>query len=150
MFCYLTRTFAVSRWQQSGNALHDSRLLRRLGGTVPLVLLVPWDVCGVGKLTMALKVAAGQDERDGGWLRLVFRLSACSNTPLDTTAIDFQGLLDEQGTGRAPSYAAEEMLGRVHERVQSPAWSRAWLAVLDDLPRSSRRRPTTAGEGSNG
>jgi hypothetical protein len=39
-----------------------------------------------------------------------------------------------KSAGRAPSYAAEEVLGRVHELLQSPAWSRAWLAVLDDLP----------------
>jgi hypothetical protein len=42
MSCYLTRTFAVSRRQQS---VRCSRLLRRLGGTVTLVLLVPGDVC---------------------------------------------------------------------------------------------------------
>jgi anion-transporting ArsA/GET3 family ATPase len=33
---------------------------------------------GVGKSTLALKFAAGQAERGGGWLWLVFRLSASS------------------------------------------------------------------------
>ncbi len=42
MSCFLTRTFAVSRRQQS---VRCSRLLRRLGGTVTLVLLLPGDVC---------------------------------------------------------------------------------------------------------
>jgi hypothetical protein len=41
----------------------------------------------------------------------------------------------------------EEVRGRVHELLQSPAWSRAWLVVLDDP-----RRPTTSwrGPGSGG
>ena len=30
--------------------------------------------------------------------------------------------------------SSEEVRGRVHELLQSPAWSRAWLAVLDNLP----------------
>ena len=41
---------------------------------------VPWGPGGVGKSTLGLKFAAGQAERGGGWLRLVFRLSASSNT----------------------------------------------------------------------
>ena len=54
------------------------------------------------------------------------------------------GLLDamlRKSAGRAPSY--EEVRGRVHELLQCPAWSRAWLAV-HDLPAAGRRR---AGEG---
>jgi hypothetical protein len=30
--------------------------------------------------------------------------------------------------------SSEEVRGRVHELLQSPAWSRAWLAVLDNVP----------------
>jgi hypothetical protein len=30
--------------------------------------------------------------------------------------------------------SSEEVRGRVHELLQSPAWSRVWLAVLDNLP----------------
>jgi len=81
----------------------------------------------VGKSTMALKFDAGQAERGSGWLRLVFRLSASSMEQ------DYAGLLDAmlgKIAGRAPSCAAEEVCGRVHELLQSPAWSKAWLAVL--------------------
>jgi hypothetical protein len=62
--------------------------------------------------------------------RLVFRLSAY------TMEQDYVGLFDAmlgKRAGRAPAYAAEEVRGRVHELLQSPEWSRAWLAVLDDL-----------------
>jgi hypothetical protein len=86
---------------------------------------------GVGKSSMTLKFAAGQADRVGGWPRLVFRLSA------STMEQDYAGLLDEMlGTnaGRALSYVAEQVRVRVHELLQSPAWSRAWLEVLDDLP----------------
>jgi tetratricopeptide (TPR) repeat protein len=92
---------------------------------------VLWGPGGVGKSTLALKFAAEQEGRGGGWPRLVFRLSA------STMEQDYAGLLDAMlgnNTGRAPSYAAEEVRGRVHELLQSPVWSRAWLAVLDDLP----------------
>ena len=97
----------------------------------------------MGKSTLALKFAAGQAERGGGWLRLVFRLSASSMEQ------DYAGLLDAmlgKSAGRAPSY--EEVRGRVHELLQSPAWSRAWLAVLTTCP----RRPKTSwrGPGSGG
>ena len=60
---------------------------------------------GVGKSTLALKFAAGKVERGGGWLLLVFRLSA------STMEQDYAGLLDDmlgKGAVRAPSYAAEE------------------------------------------
>ena len=69
----------------------------------------------------------------------MFRLSA-------STEQDYAGLLDAmlgKSAGRAPSY--EEVRGRVHELLQSPAWSRAWLAVLDDLPPDDEpRRPAPA------
>jgi hypothetical protein len=39
-----------------------------------------------------------------------------------------------KSAGSAPWYTAEEVRGGVHELLQSPAWSRGWLAVLDDLP----------------
>ena len=92
---------------------------------------VLWGPGGVGKSTLALRFAAGQAERGGRWLRLVFRLSASSMEQ------DYARLLDAmlgKSAGRAQSSAAEEVRGRVHELLQSPAWSRAWLAVLDDLP----------------
>ena len=60
---------------------------------------------GVGKSTLALKFAAGKVERGGGWLLLVFRISA------STMEQDYAGLLDDmlgKGAVRAPSYAAEE------------------------------------------
>jgi tetratricopeptide (TPR) repeat protein len=89
---------------------------------------VLWGPRGVGKSTLALKFAAGQAKRGDGWLRLVFRLSASSMEQ------DYAGLLEALlgKSAGAPSYA--EVRGRVHELLQSPAWSRAWLAVLDDLP----------------
>ena len=102
---------------------------------------VLWGPGGVGKSTLTLKFAAGQAERGGGWLRLVFRLSASS---MDQ---DYAGLLDAmlgKSDGRAPSCAAEEVHGRVHELLQSPAWSRAWLEVLRRPARAGRRR---SGEG---
>jgi hypothetical protein len=88
---------------------------------------VLWGPGGVGKSTLELKFAAGQAERGGGWLWLVFRLSASSMEQ------DYAGLLDSmlgKIAGRAPSCAAEEVRGRVHELLQSPAWNRACLAVL--------------------
>jgi hypothetical protein len=42
----------------------------------------------MGKSTLALKFAAGQAERGGGWLRLVLRLSASNMEQ------DYAGLLD--------------------------------------------------------
>jgi hypothetical protein len=106
---------------------------------------VLWGPGGVGKSTLALKFAAEQADRGGGWLRLVFRLSASSMEQ------DYAGLLIAmlgKNAGRAPSCAAEEVRCRVHELLQSPAWSRAWLAVLTTCP----RRPTTnwRGPGSGG
>ena len=60
-----------------------------------------------------------------------------------STEQDYAGLLDAmlgKSAGQAPSY--EEVRGRVHELLQSPAWSRAWLEVLDDLPADDEpRRP---------
>ncbi len=47
-----------------------------------------WGPGGVGKSTLALKFAAGQAERGGGWLRLVVRLSASNMEQ------DYAGLLD--------------------------------------------------------
>jgi len=58
---------------------------------------------------------------------------------------DFAGLLDAmlgKSAGRTQSCATEEVCGRVHELLQSPAWSRAWLAVL-----TTCRRPTTSWRG---
>ena len=98
---------------------------------------VLWGPGGVGKSSLALKFAAGQAERGGGWPRLVFRLSA------STMEQDYAGLLDAMlgnNAGRALSYVAEQVRVRVHELLQSPAWSRAWLAVLTTCP----RRPTTS------
>jgi tetratricopeptide (TPR) repeat protein len=103
---------------------------------------VLWGPGGVGKSTLALKFAARQAERGGGWLRLVFRLSA------STMEQDYVGLLDAmlgKSAGRAPS--CEEVRGRVHELLQSPAWSRAWLAVLDDLPAPAENELERAGLG---
>jgi Mrp family chromosome partitioning ATPase len=60
---------------------------------------VPWGPGGVGKSTLALKFAEGKAERGGGWLRLVFRLSASSMEQ------DYVGLLDAmlgKSSGRAP------------------------------------------------
>jgi len=77
---------------------------------------VLWGPGGVGKSTLALKFAAGQAERGGGWLRLVFRLSASSMEQ------DYAGLLDAmlgKSAGRAPSCAAEE----VHRAGVSARWS---------------------------
>ena len=39
---------------------------------------VLWGPGGVGKSTLALRFAAGKASETGGWLRLVFRLSASS------------------------------------------------------------------------
>jgi hypothetical protein len=57
---------------------------------------------GLVPLCVAEKFAAGQAERGGGWLRLVFRLSASSMEQ------DYAGLLDAmlgKSAGRAPSCA---------------------------------------------
>jgi hypothetical protein len=108
---------------------HFHDFLAHLNAVIPVLKYVLWGPGGVGKSTLALKFAAGQAERGGGWLRLVFRLSASSMEQ------DYVGLLDAmlgKIAGRAPSCTAEEVRGRVHELLQSPAWSRAWLA--DDLP----------------
>jgi len=51
------------------------------------------------------------------------------------TEQDYTGLLDAmlgKSAGREMSY--EEVRGRVDELLQSPAWSRAWLAVLTTCP----------------
>jgi hypothetical protein len=69
---------------------------------------VLWGPRGVGKSTLA--------ERGGRWLRLVFRLSASNMEQ------DHAGLLDTmlgKSDWRAPSCAAEEVRGRVHELLQS-------------------------------
>ena len=61
---------------------------------------------------------------------------------------DFAGLLDAmlgKRAGRTQSCATEEVCGRVHELLQSPAWSRAWLAVLDDLPAPANNELEMAG-----
>ena len=160
---------------------------------------VLWGPGGVGKSTLALKFAAGQAERGGGWPRLVFRLSASSMEQ------DYAGMLDamlgksagrlhcvgarvklhslqqkpehngvegevlefDASAGRwkvqlhpdglvlalkasnlkvlGPACAAEEVRGRVHELLQSPAWSQAWLAVLDDLPAPANNELEMAG-----
>ncbi len=94
----------------------------------------------MGKSTLALKFAAGQAERSGRWLWLVFRLLASSMEQ------DYAGLLDTmlgKSAWRVLSCAAEEVRGRVHELLQSPALSRAWLAVLT----TCLRRPTTSWRG---
>jgi GTPase SAR1 family protein len=57
------------------------------------VKYVVWGPGGVGKSTLALKFAAGQAERGGGWLWLVFRLSASSREQ------DYAGLLDAMPEG---------------------------------------------------
>jgi hypothetical protein len=64
---------------------------------------VLWGPGGVGKSTLGLKFAAGQAERGGGWLCLVFGLSASSMEQ------DYAGLLDAmlgKSAGRAPSYVS--------------------------------------------
>ncbi len=71
----------------------------------------------MGKSTLSLKFAAGQAERGGGWLRLVFRLSASS------MGQDYAGLLDAmlgKSAGRAPSCAAEEVRGRLTPMLTQP------------------------------
>jgi len=100
-------------------------------------------------LTLALKFAAGQAERGGGWL--VCRLSA------STMEQDHEGLLDAmlgKSAGRATSCAAEKVCGQVHELLQSPAWSRAWLAVLFRLPAPAddelAKDPGVGGRGGGG
>ena len=119
-----------------GRTLLEKPLHKWLDGTDEAgrrLKYVLWGPGGVGKSTLTIKFAAGQAERGGGWLRLVFRLSASSMEQ------DYAGLLDAmlgKSVGRAPSCAAEEVRGRVHELLQSPAWSRAWLSV---------RRPACAG-----
>jgi hypothetical protein len=55
-------------------------------------------------------------------IKLVFSLSA------STMEQDYAGLLDAmlgKSAGRAPSNVDEEVRGRVHELLQSPAWSQA-------------------------
>jgi hypothetical protein len=93
-----------------------------------------WGPGGVGKSTLALKFAEGKERDGGGWL--VFRLSASNMEQ------DYAGFLEAtmgKRAGRAPS--CEEVRGRVHELLQSPAWSRAWLAPADDkLERAGLRR----------
>jgi len=66
---------------------------------------------------------------------------------------DYVGLFDAmlgKRAGRAPAYAAEEVRGRVHELLQSPEWSRAWLAVLGPGRAGRRRCHRRAGEGRLG
>ena len=61
----------------------------------------------------------------------------------------FDAMLGKRA-GRAPAYAAEEVRGRVHELLQSPEWSRAWLAVLGPGRAGRRRCHRRAGEGRLG
>ena len=101
---------------------------------------VLWGPGGVGKSTLALKFAAGQAERGGGWPRLVFRLSASSMEQ------DYAGMRDAmlgKSAGRAPSYAAEEG-GFTSCCILRRGAGRGWW--------SSTCRPTTSwrGPGSGG
>jgi len=70
---------------------------------------------------------------------------------------DHEGLLDAmlgKSAGRATSCAAEKVCGQVHELLQSPAWSRAWLAVLFRLPAPAddelAKDPGVGGRGGGG
>ena len=104
-------------------------------------------VCAVGTLGHG-KVHAGAQGRCGtGRARRGAAAVVCAVGFQQDTA-DLVDAMLGKSAGSAPWYAAEEVCGRVYELLLSPAWSRAWLAVLTTCP----RQPMTSwrGPGSGG
>ncbi len=134
-----TAKISLFGWLATRRDWHTQTRWRRLGARLPSTYRCCRTGCRGGRgLRISCTSGCLRERPSGGLLRLVFRLAA-------STMEQDAGLLDAmlgKSAGRAPSYAAEDdaravqsPAWRVHELLQSPACSRAWLTTLRSVVR---------------